>query len=148
LPERIKLTSEELGLMSLFQNVSGATARDCILDVRMDRIIFVINKGEMGLAIGRSGSNIKNVQQTIGKSVELVEWADDAEQLISNALNVQLVRDVRLTDKPDGTKSAVVVVDQKNRGALMGREGRNAERARMLAKRYFGIDQINFVTSQ
>ena len=51
--EKIKLTSDELRLMSLFQNVTSATARDCIVDTRMDRVIFVVNKGQMGLAIGK-----------------------------------------------------------------------------------------------
>ncbi|GFN41488.1 MAG: hypothetical protein YK1312THETA_1210007, partial [Marine Group I thaumarchaeote] len=30
--QEIKLTSDQLRLMSLFQNVTGATARDCIED--------------------------------------------------------------------------------------------------------------------
>ena len=50
--DKIKLGSEELGLISLFQNISGATARDCIIDPKVERIIFVVNKGEMVLAIG------------------------------------------------------------------------------------------------
>nr|MDQ4012119.1 KH domain-containing protein [Thermoproteota archaeon] len=53
--EKIKLTSDELRLMSLFQNVTGAVARDCIVDNRMERVIFVVNKGQMGLAIGKGG---------------------------------------------------------------------------------------------
>ena len=49
--EKIKLTSDELRLMSLFQNVTAAVARDCIVDEKMDRVIFIVNKGQMGLAI-------------------------------------------------------------------------------------------------
>ena len=58
--EKIKLTSDELRLMSLFQNVTGAVARDCIVDNRMDRVIFVVNKGQMGLAIGKGGATPSN----------------------------------------------------------------------------------------
>ncbi|MGI0078616.1 MAG: NusA-like transcription termination signal-binding factor [Nitrososphaerales archaeon] len=148
MPERIKLTSEELGLMSLFQNVSGATARDCVLDSKMDRVIFVVNKGEMGLAIGKAGATIRNVQQMIKKQVELVEWADDAKQFIMNALNSQLVNDVRLSERSDGSKTATVIVDQRKKGAILGKEGRNAEKARLLAKRYYDVETIHIVTSQ
>jgi transcription termination/antitermination protein NusA len=134
--------------MSLFQNTTGATARDCVLDSKADRIIFVVNKGEMGLAIGKAGVNIKNVQQIIGKEIELVEWSDDAKQLIINALNPKMVSDVRVVDRPDGSKSATVVVDQRKKGAILGKAGRNAEKARLLAKRYFNVESIQIVTPQ
>jgi N utilization substance protein A len=145
---KIKLTSEELGLMSLFQNTTGATARDCVLDPKAERIIFVVNKGEMGLAIGRGGANIKNVQQIMGKEVELVEWADDLKQFIMNALNPKMINEVRIVDRADGSKAATVVVDQKKKGAILGKSGRNAEKARLLAKRYFDVESIQIVTPQ
>jgi len=63
----IKLTSDELRLMSLFQSVTSATARDCIVDEKMDRVIFVVNKGQMGLAIGNGGSTIKQLQNVVAK---------------------------------------------------------------------------------
>lgn len=145
MPESIKLTSEELELMQIFQQASGATARDCIIDTKMDRIIFVVNKGEMGLAIGRAGANVKNIQGAVGKPVELVEHSNDPKEFIKNSLDPKLVSDVRLTERPDGRKVATVVVDEKKKGALLGRDGRNAERARLLAKRYFEISNIHIV---
>jgi transcription termination/antitermination protein NusA len=148
LKEGIKLTSDELGLISLFQTVSGATARDCIIDPKMERVIFVVNKGEMGLAIGRAGETIRKVQERIGKPVELVEWADEPKQLILNSLNPQLVSEIRLSERSDGSKSVTVVVDQKKKGAILGKGGRNAEKARLLAKRYYSIDTIQIVTPQ
>jgi N utilization substance protein A len=84
--EKIKLTSEELKLMSLFQNVTGAVARDCIVDNRMERVIFVVNKGQMGLAIGKGGNTIKQLQNVVTKKVELVEYSDEAPEFISNIL--------------------------------------------------------------
>lgn len=134
--------------MSLFQNTTGATARDCILDQKIERVIFVVTKGEMGLAIGKAGANIKNVQQLIGKEIELVEWSDDPKQFIMNALNPQMVSEVRVSDKPDGSKTATVVVDQRRKGAILGKAGRNAEKARLLAKRYFNVETIHIVTPQ
>ena len=107
-----------------------------------------MNKGEMGFAIGKDGSNIKNVQRVMGKEIELVEWADDAKQFIMNALNPKMVNEVRIIDRPDGTKSATVVVDQRKKGAILGKAGRNAEKARMLAKRYFNVESIQIVTPQ
>ena len=142
----IKLTTDELRLMSLFQSVTSATARDCILDEKMDRVIFVVNKGQMGLAIGKGGSTIKQLQNVVAKKIELVEFSDDAAEFIRNMLNAEMVNDVRISDRSDGSKQAVVTVDQRKKGAVVGREGRNAEKARLLAKRYFQITNVQIVS--
>lgn len=144
----IKLTSDELRLMSLFQSITSATARDCIVDGRMDRVIFVVNKGQMGLAIGKGGATIKQLQNVVAKKVELVEFSEDPIEFIRNMLNSEMVSDVKMSDRPDGTKQAVVTVDARKKGAVVGREGRNAEKARLLAKRYFQITQVLIVSPE
>jgi N utilization substance protein A len=144
----IKLTSDELRLMSLFQSVTSATARDCILDEKMDRVIFVVNKGQMGLAIGKGGSTIKQLQNVVAKKIELVEFSDDAAEFIRNLLNAVMVNDVWISDRSDGSKQAVVTVDPRKKGAVVGREGRNAEKARLLAKRYFQITNVQIVSPE
>lgn len=144
----IKLTSDELRLMSLFQSVTSATARDCIVDEKMDRVIFVVNKGQMGLAIGKGGSTIKQLQNVVAKKIELVEFSDNPAEFIRNMLNADMVNDVRISDRSDGTKQAVVTVDQRKKGAVVGREGRNAEKARLLAKRYFQITNVQIVSRE
>ncbi|MDG6907837.1 MAG: NusA-like transcription termination signal-binding factor [Nitrososphaerota archaeon] len=146
--DKIKLTSEELGLISLFQNISGASARDCVIDSKIERVIFIVSKGEMGLAIGRSGETIKKVQKALGKQVELVEWSEDPKQFIMNSLNQQLISEIRMTERPDGSKTVTVVVDEKKKGAILGKGGRNAEKARLLAKRYFSVETIHIIASQ
>ena len=140
--EKIKLTSDELRLMSLFQSITSVTARDCVVDDKMDRVIFIINKGQMGLAIGKGGATIRQLQNVVTKKVELVEYSDDAVDFVRNMLNPQMVNDVKITHKIDGSKQAVVLVDAKRKGVVVGKEGRNAEKARLLAKRYFQISNI------
>jgi N utilization substance protein A len=141
----IKLTSGELQLMSLFQSVTGATARDCIIDEKLDRVIFVVNKGDMGLAIGKNGATIKTLQDIVGKKIELVEFSDDVIEFIRNMLSSSLVLDAKIVEKGDGSKVAVVVVDPKKKGVVVGREGRNAEKARLLARRYFQLSNVLIV---
>lgn len=134
--------------MSLFQSITSATARDCIVDDKMDRVIFVVNKGQMGLAIGKGGSTIKQLQNMVAKKVELVEFSEDAAEFIRNMLNADMVSEVKISDRNDGSKQAIVVVDAKNKGAVVGREGRNAEKARLLAKRYFQIANVLIVSPE
>ena len=142
MPQAIKLTTDQMRLMSLFQNVTGATARDCVEDEKQDRVIFVVNEGKMGLAIGKGGSHIKSLQNIVKRNVELVEYSDDPAVFLKNMLNSKLVSEVKLNERADGTLQAVVLVDPKKKGIVVGREGRNAEKARLLAKRYFEISSV------
>ena len=140
--QSIKLTTDQMRLMSLFQNVTGATARDCIEDEKQDRIIFVVNSGKMGLAIGKGGVHIKSLQNIIKRNVELVEFDDDPAKFLTNLLNSKLVSEVKISTRADGSKQAIVLVDPRKKGIVVGREGRNAEKARLLAKRYFNITNV------
>ncbi len=146
--EKIKLTPDELRLISLFQSITSASARDCIVDDKMERVIFVVNKGHMGLAIGKGGATIKQLQNVVAKKVELVEYSDEASDFIRNILNSEMVKEVKINEKSDGSKQAVVFVDPKRKGVVVGREGRNAEKARILAKRYFQISNVLIVSPE
>lgn len=142
MPQTIKLTTDQMRLISLFQNVTGASARDCVEDEKQNRIIFVVNEGKMGLAIGKGGSHIRNLQNIIKKNVELVEYSDDPVSFLKNMLNPKFVLEVKLNKRADGTTQAIVLVDPKKKGIVVGREGRNAEKARLLARRYFEITSV------
>ena len=140
--QSIKLSTDQMRLISLFQNVTKATARDCLDDEKQNRVIFVVNEGKMGLAIGKGGSNIKSLQNILKRRVELIEYSDDPIKFLKNILNSKLVNEVKLDTKQDGSSQATVIVDQGNKGLVVGREGRNAERARLFAKRYFDISSV------
>ena len=54
----IKFTSREMRYIALFQSITGATVKDCIVDNDLNRIIFVVKEGNIGMAIGKKGKNI------------------------------------------------------------------------------------------
>lgn len=141
----IRFTNEELKYIALFESLTGASVRDCIIDNQFDRIIFVVKEGEAGVAIGKGGKNIALLEKMTGKKYEIVEFSDDPVQLIKNALKPAKVKEVRLTKKPDGNTIAVVAVDYKDKGIAIGKNGRNAEKLRFLAKRYFQISSVFIV---
>ena len=135
--QSIKLTTDQMRMMSLFQNVTGATARDCVEDEKQDRVIFVVNTGKMGLAIGKGGTHIKSLQNIVKKNIELVEFDEDPAKFLTNLLNSKLISEVKINKRADGSKQAIVMVDPRKKGIVVGREGRNAEKARLLAKKIF-----------
>jgi N utilization substance protein A len=74
--------------------------------------------------------------------VELVEFDEDPAKFLTNLLNSKLISEVKINKRADGTKQAIVLVDPRKKGIVVGREGRNAEKARLLAKRYFDISSV------
>jgi N utilization substance protein A len=96
----------------------------------------------MGLAIGKGGCHIKSLQNIVKRNVELVEFDEDPAKFLTNLLNSKLVSEVKINKRSDGTTQAIVIVDPRKKGIVVGREGRNAEKARLLAKRYFDISSV------
>ena len=133
---------DQMRKISLFQNITKVTPRDCIDDEKQDRLIFVVNEGKMGLAIGKNGSNIKSLQNLLKRNIELVEYFNDPIKFLKNLLNAKLINEVKISTRVDGSPQAIVLVNPNNKGLVVGRAGRNAEKARLLAKRYFDIPSV------
>ncbi|MGD0027321.1 MAG: NusA-like transcription termination signal-binding factor [Candidatus Bathyarchaeia archaeon] len=139
----IKFTSNEMRYIALFESITNASAKDCIVDEEQGRVIFIINEGQIGVAIGRGGRNIHTLERMTGKKQEIIEYSEDPVKFIKNALKPALVNEVRVTERPDGKKMAVVAVNPKDKGVAIGKNGKNAERLRFLAKRYFQIQNVS-----
>jgi len=141
----IRFTNREMRQIALFESITGATVRDCIIDDESDRIIFVIKEGDVGVAIGRRGKNINLLEKMTGRKHEIIEFSDDPAQFIKNALRPARLREIRITERPDGRTIAVVTVEPRDKGIAIGRNGKNADRMRFLAKRYFDISNVSIM---
>jgi N utilization substance protein A len=129
--------------IALFESITGAAVKDCILDEDANRAIVLVKQGDVGMAIGKGGKNIRLLERMTSKRHEIIEYSEDPAQFIRNALKPARVREIRITEKPDGKSIAVVAVDPKDKGLAIGKNGRNAERIRFLAKRYFQIENVS-----
>jgi len=141
----IRFTNREMRFIALFESITGATVRDCIIDDENNRIIYVVKEGEMGIAIGKRGKNVSLLEKMTGMRHEIIEFSDDPARFIKNALRPARLREIRITQRTDGRKIAVVSVDPKDKGIAIGKNGKNAERIRFLAKRYFDISNVSIL---
>ncbi len=137
----VKLTTEGIRYIALFESLTGAIARDCYVDDENDRVIFVVKKGDMGLAIGKNGNNINRVKKTIGKHIEIVEHSDEVDEFVANALQPVFVKKVQIVVK-ENRKLAYVEVMSKDRGIAIGKNGRNIQKAKVLAQRHYDLEDV------
>nr|MCG2892342.1 NusA-like transcription termination signal-binding factor [Vulcanisaeta sp.] len=122
------------------------TPRDTVIDDQYNRIIFVVDKNFAPLAVGKNGVNIRKLKELIGKDVEVVEYGETPEELIKNSLYPARVISVKITKLPNNGSVAIAMVHSEDKAIAIGKQGRNINRARLLAKRYFDIDKIKIIS--
>ena len=95
----IKLSANEIRYIALFENMTGAMVKDCIIDDEHGKVTFVVKNGDMGLAIGKGGNSVSKVQRAVDKSVEVIELSEDPIQFIKNILSPAKLQSVKLHQK-------------------------------------------------
>ncbi len=137
----VKLSTEGIRYIALFESLTGARARDCFEDISNNRLIFVVKGGDMGLAIGKGGEHINRVKKTIGKHIEIIEHSDDPVEFVKNAFHPVSIKNVNLVTKDD-KRIAYVEVLTKEKGLAIGRDGKNIEKVKKLSLRHHNIDDV------
>jgi transcription termination/antitermination protein NusA len=138
----IKFTTNEIRYIALFESMTGATVKDCLVDEENGKLTFLVKNGDMGLAIGKRGSTVSKVQKTVDKGVEVIEHSDDQVEFLSNLMSPAKLRSIRVLQKENGEKIATIEADSRNKRTAIGKGGQNIERARILAKRQHNISNI------
>jgi len=135
---RIRLSTEEIKYMNLFESLTGASTKDCIQED--DSVGFVVKKGDMGLAIGKNGANIERVKAAIKKGVWVMEYSEDAGEFIRNMYSPTRIRNIHISTGP--AKIMTLEVGRKDASRVIGQNGSRIKIAKKLAERHFEIDDI------
>lgn len=135
---KIKFDSECIRYISLFETFTNAAVKDCITDG--DSIIFVVKEGDAGLAIGKNGQNIKNLERLMNKRIEIVEFSPDPLAFVSNVFRPVDIKNIYLSEKSDG-KKIIYMSTIKNKTLTKIK----LKKAKSLVQKYFGISDILLV---
>jgi N utilization substance protein A len=124
--------------------LTKSTAIDCLIDERFDRIIYIIRPGDMGLAIGKKGENIRRMQKVLGKKIEMVEYSENPDDFIANMFRPALLSSV---EKDEAGRVRVILQKRSELGIAIGKGGANVEKARLLFRRFFGSELGEILSS-
>ncbi|MFH1404359.1 MAG: NusA-like transcription termination signal-binding factor [Candidatus Altiarchaeota archaeon] len=140
---KIRLGKDEIKCITFFESLTGAKVQDCVDEEGF--MGFIVRAGDMGLAIGKKGSNIERVRKAFGKSVWIIEYSEKPEDFIKNMFHQANVKKVSLNGGNDERK-AVIEVSRADRTKIIGPEGRKIRMAKKLAKRHFDIVDVSVKT--
>ena len=135
----VTLDTETIRLITLFENLTGAGVRDCLVDNENGVVYFVIAEGEAGRAIGKNGVSVKNTEKMIKKDIKVFEFSDDTERFVRNL--IPQINSVKLRTE-NGRAVIDVWVDKKDKAVVIGRDGRNLKIYKELLQRNHDISEL------
>ena len=135
---KIKYNIDVMKYISLFESLTGAKVKDCVVN---GTIFFIVHENEIGKAIGKHGSNIRKINGILKKKVKVVEFNNDVSQFIGNLIYPLKVKEIKEED------SVVTIYgnDTKTKGMLIGRDKSNINSIKDIVKRYFEVIEIKVV---
>ncbi len=131
--------TDTLRLMTIFEELTGAPVKDCLLDEDSNTIYIVIEEGKIGIAIGKNGGNVKHAEEMIKKNIKIFEFSKEAASFVKNL--IPQVHEV--TIKTEDNKTIVEIkVDRNSKAMVIGREGKNIKIFKELLQRNHNIDDL------
>lgn len=136
------LSNNDLQLINVLESRTGAHAKDVI--ATDESVIFVVEKGELGRVIGKRGATITGLRNLLGKNIEVFENSETVDGFLTGFFLPAIIKEMK-KDSVEGKTNVVIQVDPATKGLAIGRHGEKIKKARMLAKRLFGIDEIKVI---
>lgn len=90
------------------------------------------NLDAVGACLGPKGIRVDAIKKELhGEAIDILEWSDDPQILIANAIGPELVQKVYTTDKG---RFAHVIVSEPNKNLAIGKLGKNVRLAARLTE--------------
>lgn len=137
----LKLTTEGIRYIALFENTTGARVMDCIVDDDNGRVIYLVKNGDMGMAIGKGGDRINKLKKSIGKHVDVFEHCDDVETFVRNISQPVSINGMKIMMR-NGKKTASISIPDNDTSSFIGKNGKNIERMKTLLHRHYNISDV------
>jgi N utilization substance protein A len=138
----IVLSNETVQYINLASIQTGASIRDCV--VEEDRVVFVVEKGQLGVAIGSKAKNLEKLRSLLKKSVKFVEFDEDRLRFVSNLCKPYEVTKVSVEGNDDASV-VKIEVNPRDKSKLIGKGGRNINMIRKMVQRHYPIKDVQIV---
>ena len=93
----IKFDDKLLRVLTLFENVTKTRVKDCI--ERPNTYYFIVEGGELSKAIGKNGSNVKQLRRLLKKNIHVIEYSSNIKLFIKNIFHDFTIKEIILKKK-------------------------------------------------
>ncbi len=131
----MKYDTKLIGLVTVFENVTRAKVKDAFLDKR-DSLVFVVEEGDGGKAIGKMGKTVKKVAMLMKRRLRIIEFNSDVIEFVKNVIDP--IKDVTIA-KENGSV-VIKPKDTQTKGLLVGRERSNINEIKGIVRKFFDVD--------
>jgi N utilization substance protein A len=135
----ITLDQNTIRYISVFEKITKTRVRDCI--ETPDKLVFIVARGQIGAAIGKKGENVKRLHELFKKNLDVIEYSDDPEKFLKNIFHNYKIKNVEI-EKRGNKVHAIVSVESKDKGKIIGKDGRNLKLARDILIRHHDIEGL------
>ena len=150
LKKNIKIDRESMELISLFNNISGAIIKDCLVfkspENSSEVIIFLVKKQDVGKAIGKAGEHVKDLMAKLQKKIDVIPFSDNLEEFIQFILNTTKnsikVQSIEIKENKIGKKTIIISVRPQDRGKAIGKDGSMIRKIKELVLRHFEVNNV------
>ncbi|MEJ2277906.1 MAG: NusA-like transcription termination signal-binding factor [Candidatus Lokiarchaeota archaeon] len=149
LKKNIKLDRESMELISLFNNISGAIIKDCLVwetPGNSEVIIFLVKKEDVGKAIGKAGEHVKDLTSKLNKKVDVIPFSENLKKFIQFIFNTSKnsvkVKNIEIKETRNNKKTVIISVPPEDRGKAIGKDGSMIRKIKTLVLRHFEVDNV------
>jgi transcription termination/antitermination protein NusA len=122
---------ELLKLIKLFEDVTRARVKDCFNN--KDKLVFVVQEGELMRALGKDRSNVKKFEEKLNRNIKIVEFNPDLLIFIKNLMYPLRMLEITQSDGVVTIKGA----DTKTKGLMIGARAQNLRNYEEITRKYF-----------
>ena len=133
-----KYDQQTMQLISMFEQMTGSKLRDCFtVD---DLQVFVVERGQIGRAVGRNGANVKKLASALKSKIKIIEHSTDIAEFIKNTVHPIKPKRVEYDDE---LKIALITPpDLLSRGLLIGRQAIKLRETEKIVQRFFDLTEL------
>ncbi|MBR9689888.1 MAG: NusA-like transcription termination signal-binding factor [Candidatus Altiarchaeota archaeon] len=143
---KLTIDNETFRYLNAFGTLTGVIAQDCF--ELKEEIVYVVEPGKIGVAVGKGGANIKKVEGLLNKKIRLVEYSEDPNTFIRNVIFPLKVKNVYISTKSSGEKVINIQADVKLKKALMRNGKKLYKLLTILVGRHFPSYGVGIVDTQ
>jgi len=132
------INTESIKLIGLFEKITRARVKDFFDG---ETLIFVIEQGDIGKALGKNRFNVQKLKGMLKKNFRIIEFNENLLQFVINVFAPLKVHDIKEEEE-------IVIItpsDNKTRGYMIGRNAQNLRSYESIVKKYFNIKELKVI---